>query len=197
MIAVSFVGSYPTADFRVDPPRPEICLLGRSNVGKSTLINAYAGRRALARTSRIPGKTRLCNVFDAETFYLVDLPGYGYAKTSKREHRGLQVLVREYLVTRSALAGVVWLLDVRRDPSPDDLAVSEILDQRQLPVLVAVTKGDKFGRGRRTQRARAIMDALGIPFDQCVITSAHTGDGIEDLRQSILYFVANSPPTEE
>ncbi len=129
-------------------------------------------------------------MFDAETFYLVDLPGYGYAKTSKREHRGLQVLVREYLVTRSALAGVVWLLDVRRDPSPDDLAVSEILGQRQLPVLVAVTKGDKFGRGRRTQRARAIMDALGIPFDQCVITSAHTGDGIEDLRQSILYFVA-------
>jgi GTP-binding protein len=127
----------------------------------------------------------------------VDLPGYGYAKTSHRERRGLQALVRDYLANREALAGAVWLLDVRRDPSPDDLAVGAILDDRQLPVLVAVTKADKFGRGRRAQRARTIMETLGIPIDQCVITSAHTGDGIEDLRKSILHFVATSPSTEE
>ena len=146
----------------------------------------------MARTSRIPGKTRLCNVFDAGAFYLVDLPGYGYAKASQRERRGLQTLLRDYLETRSQLVGAVWLLDVRRDPSDDDFAVGALLDGRRLPVLVAVTKADKLGRGRRTQRTRAILDAVGIPSDQCVVTSARTGDGIEDLRQSISHFVAQS-----
>lgn len=131
-------------------------------------------------------------MFDAGTFYLVDLPGYGYAKASQRERRGLQTLLRTYVETRTSLVGAVWLLDVRRDPSEDDRAVGALLDARQLPVLVAVTKADKFGRGRRTQRARAILDAVGIPNDQCVVTSARTGEGIDDLRESIAHFVGQS-----
>jgi GTP-binding protein len=189
LIVVSFVGSYPTADFRLDPPRPEICFLGRSNVGKSSLINAVAGRRQLARTSRTPGKTRLCNVYDAGAAYLVDLPGYGYARVGQAQRRGLQRLIRDYLERRAALAGAVWLLDVRRDPSAVDLEVADLLHRRELPVLVAVTKADKLGRMRRLERSRTILSAVAIPPDQCVITSARTGEGIDDLRDSIAAFV--------
>jgi GTP-binding protein len=191
LIDITFVGSFPSADFRLDPARPEICFLGRSNVGKSSLINAFAGRRGLARTSRIPGKTRLCNVFDVDGgFYLVDLPGYGFAKAARDTRRGLAALVREYLERRETVAGVVWLLDVRREPSPDDLAVAALLEQRGLPLLVAVTKADKFGRGRRLERTREILEAVGVPEDQCVVTSVLTRDGIEDLRESVLAFVS-------
>jgi GTP-binding protein len=191
LIAVSFVGSYPTADFRLDPPRPEVCFLGRSNVGKSSLINAVAGRRQLARTSRTPGKTRMCNVFEFDSAYLVDLPGYGYARVGKVERRGLQRLIREYLERREQLAGAIWLLDVRRDPSADDLEVAELLHRRELPVLVAVTKADKLGRMRRLERARSILAAVEIPSDQCVVTSARTGAGIDDLRDSIAAFISD------
>ena len=191
LIVITFVGSFPSADFRLEPSRPEICFLGRSNVGKSSLINAFAGRRGLARTSRTPGKTRLCNVFDVDGgFYVVDLPGYGFARAGREVRRGLAALVREYLERREALAGVVWLLDVRREPSSDDLAVAALLEQRQLPLLVAVTKGDKLGRGRRLERTRAILQAVGVPGDQCVVTSVLTRDGIEELRESVLAFAA-------
>jgi GTP-binding protein len=191
LIVATFVGSYPTADFRLEPERPEICFLGRSNVGKSSLINAFAGRRGLARTSRTPGKTRMCNVFEvAETFYLVDLPGYGYAQTGRQVRRGLERLVRDYLDRRRSLAGAVWLLDVRRDPSRDDLDVAALLSHREVPLLVAVTKADKLGRGRRIERTRAILDAVGVPSDQCVVTSVPTREGIEELRESVFAFVA-------
>ncbi|MBE0592288.1 MAG: ribosome biogenesis GTP-binding protein YsxC [Gemmatimonadales bacterium] len=196
LIVVTFVGSFPAADFRLEPARPEICFLGRSNVGKSSLINAFAGRQGLARTSRTPGKTRLCNVFDVDGgFYLVDLPGYGFAQAGREVRRGLAVLVREYLERRKTLAGAVWLLDVRREPSPDDLAVAELLHARQVPLLVAVTKADKFGRGRRLERARAILEAVGVPEDQCIVTSVLTRDGIEDLRESVLSFVSGGYDT--
>ena len=189
LINATFVGSYPTADFAVQPPLPEIGFLGRSNVGKSALINALTGRRALARTSGTPGKTRMCNVYDVDQrYYLVDLPGYGYAKAPKTVRRDLHALLNRYLSERTQLAGVVWLLDVRRDPSPEDLEMGTLIAERGLPALVAITKADKFGRGRRGQRTRAILDAVQIPADQCVVTSAQTKDGIQDLRDSISIF---------
>ncbi len=114
----------------------------------------------------------------------------GFARVGREVRRGLATLVREYLQQRATLAGVVWLLDVRREPSSDDLAVAELLAQRQLPLLVAVTKGDKLGRGRRLERARAILQAVGVPEDQCVVTSVLTRDGIEELRESVLAFAA-------
>jgi len=119
----------------------------------------------------------------------VDLPGYGFAKVGREVRRGLAALVREYLEGRETLAGVVWLLDVRREPSSDDLAVGALLEQRGLPLLVAVTKADKFGRGRRLERTREILRAVGVPEDQCVVTSVLTRDGIEELRDSVLAFV--------
>lgn len=170
---------------------PEIAFLGRSNVGKSSLINALVGRRAIAYTSKAPGKTRACNVFDVDgRFYLVDLPGYGYAKASHAERRRLLRLVHGYLSSRASIAGVIWLLDVRRDPSPDDLDVARRLIDQGIPVLVAITKADKLGKGHRMERTRAILNALEIPQDQCVVTSARTRDGIEELRTSIRALVA-------
>jgi len=186
LISVAFVGSFPRADFALHPPRPEIGFLGRSNVGKSSLINKLVQRRALARTSRSPGKTRACNVYDvASRYYLVDLPGYGYARTSKSDRRAYAALIRAYLSGERRLAGIVWLLDVRRDPSSGDLDMAALLTAGGVPALVAITKADKLPRGRRDARRRAILEAVGLPEDQCVVTSTRTGDGIDELRIAI------------
>jgi len=132
----------------------------------------------------------MCNVYDVdERYYLVDLPGYGYANASKTVRRDLSSLLKRYLWERTRLAGVVWLLDVRRDPSPDDLEMGALIAERGLPALVAITKADKFGRGRRGQRTQAILGAVQIPADQCVVTSVQTKDGIQDLRDSLQMFV--------
>ena len=150
------------------------------------MINRLIGRRSLAHTSKTPGKTRTCNVFDVDGTYLfVDLPGYGYARTSKKERRGFSKLIRSYLSQRDPLVGVIWLLDIRRDPSRDDLAMAELLAHRGVPVLVAITKADKVSRGSRRQRVAAILAAIDAPEEQCVVTSAQTREGIEELRDSV------------
>lgn len=146
----------------------------------------------LARTSRTPGKTRSCNVYRVtDRYYIVDLPGYGYAKASKSVRQDLRRLLEQYLAERRRLAGVLWLLDIRRDPSPDDVAVGKLLHRRELPTLLAITKADKFRRGRQTERRQAILDAVNIPRDQCVVTSSHTGAGISELRDAIEDFVTH------
>jgi GTP-binding protein len=169
-------------------------VIGRSNVGKSSLINAVTGRRALARTSQTPGKTRLCNVFAAdERYYLVDLPGYGWARASRGERAGFARLLREYLTAREALAGVVWLLDIRHPPSRDDRTMGALLGDRGVAVLAAITKADKVSRARRAERAREILADLDLGDDQCVITSARSREGIADLRESIEGLVTGGP----
>jgi GTP-binding protein len=189
-----FVGSYPTADFRLDPVLPEIAVVGRSNVGKSSLINAVTGRRALARTSRTPGKTRLCNVFAVDArYYLVDLPGYGWARASRAARAGFVRLLRAYVSERRDLAGIVWLLDIRHKPSRDDVAMGGLLGERGVPVLAALTKADAVARQRRPEHVRAILGELDLGEDQCLITSARTNEGIEDLRQSIDTLAGGTP----
>jgi GTP-binding protein len=166
---------------------PEIAFVGRSNVGKSSLINALTGRRALARTSKTPGKTRTCNVYNvAGRYYLVDLPGYGYARVSRGERAAFARLLGEYLTARSALVGVVWLMDARRTPTPEDVAVGERLAAQRLPVLVAVTKADKLRTGERRARLSAILDQLALPEDQGLFTSSTTREGIDDLRSAVV-----------
>lgn len=150
------------------------------------------GRRAIARTSQTPGKTRLCNVFDvAHRYHLVDLPGYGWAKVSKDERKRFVQLVRGYVEKREALIGIVWLLDIRRTPSDEDLEMSDVFNRSGVPVLVAVTKADKTSRGQRARRLADIVKTLGLEDDQTVVTSAQTKEGIEDLRLSIEQLVGS------
>ena len=115
-----FVGTFPDPLVLLDPPLPEVAIVGRSNVGKSSLINAVLGMRGMARVSATPGKTRALNVFRLPDFYLVDLPGYGYAKADKSTRAQISTILDRYIMERPTVAGVVWLLDVRRDPSQDD-----------------------------------------------------------------------------
>src|SRR6266700_7398093 len=119
-----YIGSFPRADTQLDPPLPEVAFLGRSNVGKSSLLNALVGRR-IAKTSRTPGKTRALNVFLIdESHYFLDLPGYGYARAGKAQRTAFRALVK-YALQRERLRGVVWRLDIRHPPSADDQTMQD------------------------------------------------------------------------
>ncbi|HXE58873.1 MAG TPA: ribosome biogenesis GTP-binding protein YihA/YsxC [Gemmatimonadales bacterium] len=183
--AVEFVGSFPTGSVALEPPHPEIAFIGRSNVGKSSLLNALVGRPGLARVSATPGKTQLLNVFRLPELYLVDLPGYGFARTSKTARAAFRRLIGEALA-RPRLVGVVWLLDIRHDPSADDREMHRRLAERGVPVLAALTKADKLGRQQQLRRRAAIRAALGLQDDQVQVTSSATGLGIADLAESVL-----------
>jgi len=189
-----FLGSFPRADVTLPAPLPEVAFLGRSNVGKSSLLNALVGQR-IAKVSGTPGKTRALNVFEVtlrgprpSLLYLLDLPGYGYARASRADRtafRGLLV----HVVDRPRLAGVVWLLDLRRDPSPDDLTMQDVFAAAGTRVLAALTKSDKLPRGQQVARAAALRETLGVAADQLIATSARTGDGLRELRDSVTALV--------
>ncbi|HEV2670812.1 MAG TPA: ribosome biogenesis GTP-binding protein YihA/YsxC [Gemmatimonadales bacterium] len=195
-----FIGSFPRADALLDPPLPEVAMLGRSNVGKSSLLNALVGRR-IAKTSGTPGKTRALNVFlvpDLSTehgagsrrlrapcsVYFLDLPGYGYARAGKAQRAAFRGLLKHALV-RERLRGVVWLLDIRHPPSVDDRAMQDVLVEGGMHVLAALTKSDKLSQAHRRTRECELRDELGLPEDQIVVTSAVSGEGIVELREAI------------
>lgn len=188
-LPIEFVGSFPDPLVRLEPVLPEVAFIGRSNVGKSSLLNALTGRKGLARVSATPGKTTLLNAFRLPSFYLVDLPGYGFARAGKAARATYRTLVTRYLRERQALAGVAWLLDARHDPSDRDLDMQELLVESGRPVLAVLTKADKLGRSAQRERARAIAQALALPEDQVQLTSARSGEGIADLSASILALV--------
>ncbi len=185
-LPVEFVGSFPDPLVRLEPALPEVALIGRSNVGKSSLVNALLGRPGLARVSGTPGKTTLLNAFRLPSLYLIDLPGYGFARAGKAARAGYRRLVTRYLRERPALAGVVWLLDVRHQPSRDDLEMQELLIASGRPVLAVLTKADKLTRSAQAARTREVAGALGLQLDQVQLTSGTTGLGLAELGQSIL-----------
>jgi GTP-binding protein len=176
------------ADFP-EPGPPEVAFLGRSNVGKSSLLNRLVRRKALARTSRTPGKTRLLHWYRATgsggELWLVDLPGYGYAKVSKQERRRWRQLVESYLEGRPSLRVAVLLQDLRRDFSDDEELLIDWLEARKVPVLVALTKADKLKPMRRAARVRALRSQLALPAARILSTSAEKNIGMEDLRRTI------------
>ena len=172
------------------PGRPEVAFLGRSNVGKSSLLNRLVGRRQLARTSGTPGKTRLIHFYavtvDSRELLLVDLPGYGYARVARRERESWWQLVEQYLDERRSLRVAILLQDLRREPCEDETLLLEWLAERAIPSAVALTKVDKLKPMRRKQRVQLVRGQLGLSDDRLVSTSAETGAGIDALWRVIL-----------
>lgn len=172
---------------------PQIAFSGRSNVGKSSLINALLNRRKLALTSSTPGKTRLLNFYLInESFYFVDLPGYGFAKVSHTEREAWRTLVESYLANNTALAGVVALIDSRIGPTELDLQLLEWLLNLHLPAIVVATKADKLSRQQQIEQKRAIEKKLSpLSMMELLLFSAHSDLGKAALWSSIDRFLQN------
>jgi GTP-binding protein len=168
---------------------PEVAILGRSNVGKSSLLSRLAGRRRLAFASSKPGTTRLLHFYRIErpgrVLLLVDLPGYGYARVSRSERARWRTLVEGYLGGRGPLRLCVLLQDLRRDVSDDELDLLAWLAERGVPVLVALTKADKLSAGPRRARAAALATAFGLPAERVIATSAKSGEGLDALWRAV------------
>lgn len=180
-----FEASYGTVAQLPPSTTPEVAVAGRSNVGKSSLLNKLFNRKGLVKVSSTPGKTANINFFDVDGVRFVDLPGYGYAKVSQREKQRWADLISGYFAQERSFNLVVALVDIRHDAQPLDHDMVDFLQESGLPFVVALTKADKLGRSKQTQQASAIARQLGIGREQVVVTSAQTGQGMDDLRRRI------------
>ena len=181
---VEFAGSLFDAGAPVPGDLPQVAFSGRSNVGKSSLINVLLRRtrKKLAHVSATPGKTRSLNFYLVnDRFFLVDLPGFGFARVSSRVRRSWKELVEDYLVGEPKLRGVVHLVDARRDPTDIDLEMVEFLAEKGLPTLVVLTKMDKLRRVARERTVTEAVERLNIDQDQVLGFSSKTGEGREEL----------------
>lgn len=167
---------------------PEIAMAGRSNVGKSSFINGILNRKNLARTSSKPGKTQLLNFFNIDDqLRFVDVPGYGYAKVSKKEREKWGKMIEEYLTSRENLQAVVSLIDFRHAPSQDDVQMYDFLKYYEIPVILVATKVDKIPKSRWNKHEKMIKDKLDFdPSDDFVLFSSETKYGIEQAWDAIL-----------
>jgi GTP-binding protein len=194
---LEFVGGMASADgWRPESELPEIAFSGRSNVGKSSLLNRLVRRKAFARVSRTPGRTREINFFRVNSgFILADLPGYGYAKISKEKKADWKPLIEGYLRGTPQLVGVVQLLDIRREPSEDDVAMLDYLSELELPTIVVLTKADKLSPNAANARADEIMKSLSLERDQTILFSAVTGQGRDELAEAVASLVDAARPS--
>lgn len=164
----------------------EIAFSGRSNVGKSSLINKVLNRKSLAKVSSMPGKTITINFFTVEEIYIVDLPGYGYAKVSKSEKERWAELIEGYLHDERKLALVFQLIDMRHAPTKDDIHMINFLIESEIPFVIALTKADKLTNNQRKQRMEAFKTEIPYFDDITVIEfSSQTGEGVEKIREII------------
>lgn len=189
IISASKPDEFPRAEL------PEVAVVGRSNVGKSSLINSMVGHDGLARTSRTPGRTRLINWFevDAKTkFQLVDLPGYGYAEVSEAMRDSWRPLIESYLQQRTTLAGVLLLIDIRRGVQDEELDFIPWLTEHDRPVLVALTKADKLPKNKRTLACLEAKKQLSLKREPLAVSTLD-GDNIEALWRQVLGLVAPKP----
>ncbi|MCH7923317.1 MAG: YihA family ribosome biogenesis GTP-binding protein [Nitrospinae bacterium] len=172
---------------QVPPPSlPEVAFAGRSNVGKSSLINTLVMRKRLVKTSSTPGKTRMLNFFVVNGRYgFVDLPGYGYARATKGERARWGSLVEDYLKKRPTLRAVVLIMDLRHEPFPTDHQMVEWLGHQKLPAILVATKADKLGRSRRMEQRKRMAEALEVEPDRIVLFSAKSRLGRPELWRAI------------
>ncbi len=174
--------------FKQIPPsdRPEFAFSGHSNVGKSSLINKLLNRRSLARVSATPGKTSTINFFAVDNIYIVDLPGYGYAKVSKNEKQRWAGLIEGYLHDDRELALVFQLIDFRHKPTADDIMMINFLIDSQIPFIIVLTKADKMKKKEREERLEAFRTEIPCFDDITTIQfSAETGEGADEIRKII------------
>ncbi|HVZ76630.1 MAG TPA: ribosome biogenesis GTP-binding protein YihA/YsxC [Gemmatimonadaceae bacterium] len=185
---LEFLGPMASATgWRPEPAGPEVAFSGRSNVGKSSLLNALVRRKKFARVSNTPGRTREINFFDVNhQFVLVDLPGYGYARISRERRAEWKPLIEGYLRRSHELRGIVQLLDSRHEPSTDDLEMFEFLAELGVPTIVVATKVDKLRPREVKARVAALAERVGVSEDQVIPFSAMTGAGRDELAAAIV-----------
>lgn len=181
-----FESAFGTADQLTESTLPEIAFSGRSNVGKSSLLNKVIGRKALARVSSVPGKTVTINFFKLDFCRFVDLPGYGYAKVSENEKLRWAKLMESYFDSGRNIKLVVQLVDMRREPTEQDLDMIRYMNEKSIPFVVALTKCDKLNKTQRSDvllKTCSVLTKFGnisvVPF------SATKGDGVDELRKLI------------
>ena len=180
-------GMASTGGWRPEPKLPEVAFAGRSNVGKSSLLNRLVRRKRFARVSNTPGRTREINFFVVNRqLVLVDLPGYGYARISKEKRAEWRPLIEGYLRTSAELRGIVQLLDARHDPTQDDRQMLAFLAELGVPTLFALTKIDKLTATQRTQRLRSLMKQIEADEEQVIPFSAVTGEGRDELAAAVV-----------
>jgi GTP-binding protein len=186
---------YPPAEL------PEFAFSGRSNVGKSSLINTLVNRKKLVQTSSTPGKTRLVNFFRVnDAIMLVDLPGYGYARVSEAERQKWRPMVEQYLSGRKTLKAVIVILDARREPGKTDTQLLDWLARIGIPRIIAVTKCDKLSKTDLAKQVRLIAQGLALPHEELVLFSAKTHQGRDVLWRTISKLAKLGPistPPEE
>lgn len=183
---VSFERSFGVSNQLPESTLPEVSFAGRSNVGKSSLINKLFNRKGLAKVSQTPGKTATINFFNSQDTRFVDLPGYGFAQVSKAEKGRWSELIEGYFNQDRNFALVVSLIDIRHAPSDLDHNMIEFLQDTELPYMVVLTKADKLSRQQQLKQKAAIKRALALPDSvQIVVTSSEKGTGIDELRAAI------------
>ncbi len=181
----TFVTSAARAEQFLACEKPMIAVCGKSNVGKSSLINMLANRKNLAKTSATPGRTRLVNYFDFGQFMLADLPGYGYAAVSKAEKDKWAVTLQKFFERSQELTHVFVLIDIRHGATEDDVAMMELLNYYIVPFTVVLTKADKLSRMRAKEHAKKIADSIGLTRLNVLVVSSQTREGKEELLDRI------------
>ena len=189
----NFKAAYGTSRQLPKSARPEVSFAGRSNVGKSSLLNKLLYRKNLAKVSQTPGKTATINFYDVDGYDFVDLPGYGYAKVSKSELGRWSELIEGYFNQDRRFALVASLIDIRHEPSALDRHMVAFLKEADLPFIIVLTKADKLSKSQQTKQAAMIRKELDLPADVTfVTTSSAKGDGIDELRALIEEAVADA-----
>ncbi len=196
--SAAFIKSATRPEHYPPPDRPEVAFAGRSNVGKSSLINRLVNRRRLVKTSSTPGRTQLINFFDVnEAFYLVDLPGYGYARVPLSVQRTWGPMIENYLSGRSSLRALVLIMDIRRVPRQEEIDLCHRFTGPDRAVLPVLTKADKLSRAQQQGQRRLAADVLRTDPESLILFSAKSGQGRTEVWQALAPLIAPATPAAD